>query len=176
MASRLMDGEHRIAETRQHWSVVAPPLLGGLLLLVAVIVVLILLPTRIGSVQFGGLKLAIGIAIGVAVVIWSLIHFLRWRLLTYTLTDHRIVLEGGVLSRYSESIALDRIQNTVIKRSLGDRFIGAGNVEIESAGRDGVEVLHRIPHAQDYYSQLMQAMGALRMAPPPPMYERGSGS
>ncbi|MBV8195402.1 MAG: PH domain-containing protein [Candidatus Dormibacteraeota bacterium] len=162
MAARLMEGEHRLALRRQHWSVVVPPLVGGVLVLAAGIVALVLIPTSIGSIKFGTVKVGIGIALGVVVVIWSLVHWLRWRLLTYLLTDHRIVLEGGVLSRYSESIALDRIQNTIIKRPLGDRLIGAGEIEIESAGRDGVEVLHRIPRAETFYNQLQQAMDDVR--------------
>ena len=175
MSAELMPGEQRIAVSRQHWSVVVSPLLGGVVVLVAGIVALVLIPGTIGSVQFGGVKLIIGLALGVVVVIWSLIHWLRWRLLTYVLTDRRIVLQRGVLSRYSESIALDRIQNTVIKRPLGDRLIGAGDIEIESAGRDGVEVLHRIPRAERFYNELMQAMQSMRLGPPeqPPQPGRG---
>ena len=177
MSAQLMPGERRIDRVRQHWSVVVPPLVGGVVVLVAGIVALVLIPATIGSVQFGGVKLVIGVALGVVVLVWSLIHYLRWRLLTYLLTDHRIILEGGLLSRYSESISLDRIQNTVIKRPLGDRLIGAGDIEIESAGRDGVEVLHRIPRAEQFYNSLMQAMQSMRLGPPeqqqPPV--RGPG-
>jgi uncharacterized membrane protein YdbT with pleckstrin-like domain len=72
-------------------------------------------------------------------------------------------MEGGVLSRTAETIPLDRIQNTVIHRPLGDRLIGAGDIEIESAGRDGVEVLHRIPRAEAFYNELLATMNA----PPP---------
>ena len=167
MSAQLMPGEHPLAVVRQHWSVVVPALIGGVLVFIAGIVALVLIPASIGSVALGGVKLAIGIALGVVVLLWSLIHYLRWRLATYTLTDHRIIVDRGVLSRYSESIALDRIQNTVIRRPLGDRLIGAGDIEIESAGRDGVERLHRIPRAERFYSTLMQAMEATRMGPPP---------
>ena len=175
MSAQPMPGENRLAVSRQHWSVVVPPLVGGVLVLVAVIVVLVLIPGTISSFSFGGVKLVIGVAAGVVVLAWSLIHWLRWRLATYTLTDHRIILERGVLSRYSESIALDRIQNTVIRRPLGDRLIGAGDIEIESAGRDGVERLHRIPQAEHFYNALMQAMEATRMGPPQQQYGRAPG-
>jgi putative membrane protein len=85
---------------------------------------------------------------------------LQWRFATYHLTDKRIVMEGGILSRTAETIPLDRIQNTVIHRPLGDRLIGAGDIEIESAGRDGVEVLHRIPKAESFYNELLATMNA----------------
>jgi uncharacterized membrane protein YdbT with pleckstrin-like domain len=160
--TRLMSDEQPIALTRQHWSIVAPWIAAGVLVFVAVVVVLALLPVRVGSSDIGGLKTLIDIIVAVLVVLWAGFHFLRWRMQTYLLTDRRIVVDRGVLSRYTESISLDRIQNTVIRRPLGDRLIGAGDVEIESAGRDGVEVLTRIPNAQHFYTELLEAMERLR--------------
>ena len=93
-------------------------------------------------------------------MLWAGLRILRWRFATYHLTDKRIVMEGGILSRTAETIPLDRIQNTVIHRPLGDRLIGAGDIEIESAGRDGVEVLHRIPKAEQFYNELLTTMNA----------------
>ena len=162
MTARLIEGEHTIALTRQHWSTVVPALVAGALVLIAGIVVLILIPASVGGANVGGIKLAVGIALAVVVLIWSLVHYLRWRMATYLLTDHRIVVERGVLSRFSESITLDRIQNTEMRRPLGDRLIGAGDIAIESAGRDGEEILHRIPRAEQFYNEIMQAMDALR--------------
>jgi uncharacterized membrane protein YdbT with pleckstrin-like domain len=169
MPKQLMEGERSITLSRQHPLVVLPPLIAGFVLLAVVIVVLVLIPGAVGSLNVGGVKLAIGIAFGVVVGIWSLVHYLRWRFQTYLLTDRRIVLDRGVISRFSESIALDRIQNTMIKRPLGDRLIGAGEIEIESAGRDGVEVLHRIPSAERFYNELLQAMDANRLSPRQPL-------
>ncbi|HYL70897.1 MAG TPA: PH domain-containing protein [Candidatus Dormibacteraeota bacterium] len=168
-STRLMSDERPITESRQHWSVIVFPWIAlGLLALVIGIVVLILIPGTIGGRDTGGAKLIAGVVLGVVVLMWTGYHYLRWLLLTYLLTDRRIVVESGVLSRTTESIALDRIQNTVIKRPLGDRMIGAGDIEIESAGRDGVEVLHRIPHAQAFYTSLQEAMEALRGPTAPP--------
>ncbi|MBV9099769.1 MAG: PH domain-containing protein [Candidatus Dormibacteraeota bacterium] len=161
-----MSDERPITESRQHWSVIVFPWITlGLLALVAGIIVLILIPGHIGSSDTGRARVIAGVVLAVAVVLWTGYHYLRWLLLTYLLTDRRIVVESGVLSRTTESIALDRIQNTTIKRPLGDRLIGAGDIEIESAGRDGVEVLHRIPHAQAFYTALQEAMEALRGGP-----------
>jgi uncharacterized membrane protein YdbT with pleckstrin-like domain len=131
--------------------------------LVAGFAALVLIPASIAGVQLGGVKVVIGAAILLAALLWILVHYLRWRLLTYVLTDRRIIVEGGVLSRFSESITLDRIQNTVLRRPLADRLLGAGEIEIESAGRDGVEVMHRIPRAPDFYNHLLQAMQDTRL-------------
>ena len=166
MPIQLMPGERPIRAARQHWSVVAPSLAAALALLVIGTVILIVIPGTIAGHDVGGVKVGAGIVLAVFVLGWACVSYVRWKLLTYTLTDRRIVLQRGVLSRSTESISLDRIQNTVIRRPLGDRFIGAGHIDIESAGRDGVETLHRIPDAERFYATLLQAMDALRMGPP----------
>ena len=165
MSAQLMPGERPLLVARQHWSVVAPPLGAALAALVIGIVILVLIPAAIAGFGTGGVKLTAGIVLGVFAFGWAGLVYLRWRFQKYTLTDRRIVLERGVLSRLTESISLDRIQNTVIRRPLGDRVIGAGHIDIESAGRDGTETLHRIPDAETFYATLLQAIDSLRLGP-----------
>ena len=160
MPTPLMPGERSIALVRQHWSVVAGHVLGALVVIVVAIVLNAVLPSHIGSLSITTVKTVIALILIVASVLWAGLRLLRWRFATYHLTDKRIVMEGGILSRTAETIPLDRIQNTVIHRPIGDRLIGAGDIEIESAGRDGVEVLHRIPKAEQFYNELLTAMNA----------------
>ena len=163
MPTQLMPGERSIALVRQHWSVLAGHVLGAIVVIVVAIVLDAKLPTKIGSLSITTVKTAILLILVIGSVLWAGFRILRWRFATYHLTDRRIVMEGGILSRTAETIPLDRIQNTVIHRPLGDRLIGAGDIEIESAGRDGVEVLHRIPRAEAFYNELLATMNA----PPP---------
>jgi uncharacterized membrane protein YdbT with pleckstrin-like domain len=160
MPTPLMPGERSITLVRQHWSVVAGHVLGALVVIVVAIVLNAVLPTHIGSLSITTVKTVIALILIVAAVLWAGLRILRWRFATYHLTDRRIVMEGGILSRTAETIPLDRIQNTVIHRPIGDRLIGAGDIEIESAGRDGVEVLHRIPKAEQFYNEMLTAMNA----------------
>jgi uncharacterized membrane protein YdbT with pleckstrin-like domain len=172
MATQLMQGEQRIALARQHWLVVAPAFLVLAVALAAGLAILVAFPTVVGGHDITGVKRIVALVLMIATALWTLGEFLRWRFVTYLLTDRRIVLERGVISRVTESISLDRVQNTVIKRPLGDRLIGAGNIEIESAGRDGVEELHRVPRAQSFYNEILQAIEGMRAgggaAPPRP--------
>ena len=160
MPTPLMPGERSIALVRQHWSVVAGHVLGALVVIVVAIVLNAVLPAKIGSLSITTVKTIVALVFIVAAVLWAGLRLLRWRFATYHLTDRRIIMEGGILSRTAETIPLDRIQNTVIHRPIGDRLIGAGDIEIESAGRDGVEVLHRIPKAEQFYNELLTAMNA----------------
>src|SRR5215472_13570704 len=160
MTAPLMPGERPVSLARQHWSVLASVFVIGLIGVVIGFVILIALPSTIAGHNFNSVKAIIVLVIELLALGWIGLNVLRWRLRTYLLTDRRVIVESGVLSRLTESIPLDRIQNTVIRRPLGDRMIGAGNIEIESAGRDGVEVLHRVPKAETFYNQLLEAMDA----------------
>jgi uncharacterized membrane protein YdbT with pleckstrin-like domain len=160
MSAPLMPGERSIALVRQHWSVLAGHVLGAVVVIVVALVLNAVLPAKIGSLSITTVKLVVVLVLIIASVLWAGLRILRWRFATYHLTDKRIIMEGGILSRTAETIPLDRIQNTVIHRPLGDRLIGAGDIEIESAGRDGVEVLHRIPKAETFYNELLTTMNA----------------
>jgi uncharacterized membrane protein YdbT with pleckstrin-like domain len=168
MPTQLMPGERSIALVRQHWSVLAGHVLGAIVVIVVAIVLDVKLPTKVGSTSISTVKNIIALVLIVASVLWAGLRILRWRFATYHLTDRRIIMEGGILSRTAETIPLDRIQNTVIHRPFGDRLIGAGDIEIESAGRDGVEVLHRIPKAEAFYNELLTEMNTPPSAGAPP--------
>ncbi len=168
MPTQLMPGERSIALVRQHWSVLAGHILGAIVVIVVAIVLDVKLPTKVGSTSISTVKNVIALVLIVASVLWAGLRILRWRFATYHLTDRRIIMEGGILSRTAETIPLDRIQNTVIHRPFGDRLIGAGDIEIESAGRDGVEVLHRIPKAEAFYNELLTEMNTPPSAGAPP--------
>jgi uncharacterized membrane protein YdbT with pleckstrin-like domain len=160
MPTQLMPGERSIALVRQHWSVLAGHVLSALVVIIVAIVLDAKIGDKIGSASITTVKTVIVLVLVIGALLWAGLRILRWRFATYHLTDRRIVMEGGILSRTAETIPLDRIQNTVIHRPLGDRLIGAGDIEIESAGRDGVEVLHRIPKAESFYNELLATMNA----------------
>ena len=168
MPTQLMPGERSIALVRQHWSVLAGHVLGAIVVIVVAIVLDVKLPTKVGATSISTVKNIVALVLIVASVLWAGLRILRWRFATYHLTDRRIIMEGGILSRTAETIPLDRIQNTVIHRPFGDRLIGAGDIEIESAGRDGVEVLHRIPKAEAFYNELLTEMNTPPSAGAPP--------
>ncbi len=168
MPTQLMPGERSIALVRQHWSVLAGHVLGAIVVIVVAIVLNAKLPAAIGTLSITTVKTVVLLVVVIAAVLWAGFRILRWRFATYHLTDRRIVMEGGILSRTAETIPLDRIQNTVIHRPLGDRLIGAGDIEIEFAGRDGVEVLHRIPRAEAFYNELLTTMNTPPSTGAPP--------
>ena len=165
---QLMPGERPIRVTRQHWTVFVPV---GMVCAGALIVGYVLLgitPSTVSGHDIGQVKVLIGLALALVVGATFLVRWVQWRCLTFTLTDHRIVVRRGVLSRFTESIALDRIQDSGVRQRLAGRALGFGDVEIESAGSDGTEVLRHIADPAGFSNDLLIAIEARRTGQPFP--------
>ena len=163
---QLMPGEHPIRVTRQHWTVFIPLGMVCAGALLVGIVLLAITPSHISGHDIGQVKLLIGLALALVVGATALVRYVQWRCLSYTLTNFRIVVSRGILSRYTESIALDRIQDSGVRQRLLARMLAFGDVEIESAGRDGSEVLHHIADPAGFSNDLLLAIESRRTGQP----------
>jgi uncharacterized membrane protein YdbT with pleckstrin-like domain len=162
----MMPGEHPIRTTRQHWTV----FLGlGLAIAVALavgIVLLVVTPGTVGSFNLRDIKWLLGLLLGVVVLAIFLVRWVQWRCTSFTLTNHRIISKHGVLSRYTESIALDRIQDSRVTQHLLGRVFGYGDLELESAGREGNETFGHIANPAGFSRDLLVAVEARHTGQP----------
>lgn len=165
MSNQLLAGEHRIRVARQHWHVFIPIAALAIAVWAVTGIVLKLLPGTVRGHDIGTIKLFIGLVIAVVMLGAILVRYTRWRFTTYTLTNRRIIVSRGILSRYTESITLDRVQNISTSMGVFGRIFRSGNVNIESAGRDGSEVLARIQDPMGFSNAVEAAAEALRSAP-----------
>jgi uncharacterized membrane protein YdbT with pleckstrin-like domain len=152
----LLPGERILADSRQHWVVLVRPFATTLLLVLVALVVLALLPL---SGELRVFVLLGVILVGVAVVnlcYWS------WRAHEYVVTDQRVILNEGILSKFSRSIAIDRIQDLTTFQGLWGRTWGFGDIELESAGREGAEALTKVPRPQQLRNAIIAQIEARR--------------
>lgn len=63
-----------------------------------------------------------------------------WASRRYVLTDRRIMSVSGVLRRQVREVPLNRVQNCVLDRTLGERLLGLGTIGVASAGGAWIEV------------------------------------
>jgi len=164
--TQLMPGEHPVRVTRQHWTIFIPIGMVCAGALIVGIVLLAVTPSSVAGHDIGQVKVLIGLALGLVVGALALVRYVQWRCLTYTLTDHRIVVRRGILSRFTESIALDRVQDSGVRQRLLARVLSFGDVVIESAGREGSEVLHHIADPAGFSNDLLLAIEARRTGQP----------
>ena len=160
--SQLLTGERAIAGVRQSWLVLVPTIFTAAVAVIVVAVIMHFVPERVFGHSTGTVRAWIIVAAVIVGLGAILKDVLQWRAATYTLTTHRVIMTRGVVSRSTESIALDRIQDTVVRRSIWQRLIGCGDLDIESAGRDGIELMRQIPDPDRFYRELMEAMEAYR--------------
>ena len=154
----LLPGEHILASAQRHWVVLVRPFALTLLAMAVSLVLLILLPIR-GELQ---LFLILGvILVGIAVIN---LYYWGWRAHEYVLTAQRVILNEGILSKFSRSITIDRIQDLTTFQGLWGRAWGFGDIELESAGRDSAEVLSTVPHPQRLRNAIFAQIEARRRA------------
>lgn len=155
-ASDLLPGERILTRATRHWIVLLRPTATTVVAMVIAIVVLIVLPIP-GELRFFLMLGVILVGLGVLnLYYWS------WRAHEYVLTDQRVILNEGIVSKFSRSIAIDRIQDLTTFQGLWGRTWGFGDIELESAGREGAELLSTVPRPQQLRNAIFGQIEARR--------------
>lgn len=152
----LLPGERILASSSRHWIVLVRPLGATLLVLAVAVILLFLLPIP------GELKLFLVLAVAVLGLAAINLYYWAWRAHEYVLTDQRVILNEGILSKFSRSIAIDHIQDLTTFQGVWGRAWGFGDIELESAGRESAEVLSTVPHPQQLRNAIFAQMEARR--------------
>lgn len=63
---------------------------------------------------------------------------------TYTLTNHRLIVQTGVVTRVTSIADVVRIQDATVSQSVLYRLLGIGSVTVETAGTDGFLLLRDV--------------------------------
>jgi len=88
--------------------------------------------TRIanGGVQAGWVGAAV-LVVFVIVLLWGLIRRIST---TYTITNRRLTIRSGLMSREMHETRLERVQNVNSRQRLLERLLGVGTVDFDTAG------------------------------------------
>jgi uncharacterized membrane protein YdbT with pleckstrin-like domain len=149
VAVKLHPGEQLIFEGHPSWRAIIGFYLKGLL--VAIIIAVI---AKIAGSGSGTVFLIVLVILGLTV----LIGFFKRVSTTYTITDRRLNIKRGILSREVQETRLERVQNVNFNQSIYQRVMQIGDVDFDTAATDdynfvfvGVadpeEVVHRVDQA-----------------------------
>ena len=152
-AAGFAEGEHLVLRLHPHWKTVLRPLLILAVVIVGLLFLLLLVPAaRDSAVARLGLA-----AIALAVVLFFVaVPLLRWRTTSYELTNRRLRLRFGILTRTGRDFPLIRISDVSFEQGLLDRLLGCGRLVVESPGEHGQLVLTEIPRVQAVQATLFQ--------------------
>jgi uncharacterized membrane protein YdbT with pleckstrin-like domain len=157
----LLPGERLVLTAHEHGIFLIRPaaaaILGGAVAMAAAL----LIPLPREATLF--------VMLGILVVLLAALNLIywRWRSQEYVVTDQRVIVNEGMISTFSRSIAVDRIQDLTVYQGLFGRTWNFGDLEIESAGREGGEWLRRVPRPQRVRNAIFTQMEGRRRASGP---------
>jgi uncharacterized membrane protein YdbT with pleckstrin-like domain len=147
----INEGESVVLDLKPHWFFFWKHIVAGAVFLVVFFVWL-------GPVDRDstlGWPLGIGLLLYAGFVVEK---YLVWTYTHFVLTDRRVISRSGIISKRGTEIPLERINNIDFHQNILLRVIGAGDLDIESAGRDGQSHFDNVRHPdmvqQEVYRQM----------------------
>jgi uncharacterized membrane protein YdbT with pleckstrin-like domain len=151
--SRLLnEGEDVALDLKPHWWYFAHNILTGVPLLVLFVIII---GATAGDAQTNLLWVWT-----IAAVVWAGwlgFKYVNWTFTHFVITTDRVIFRTGVISKHGVEIPLERINNINFNQRIFERVIGAGDLAIESAGKDGQSRFSDVRHPdgvqQEIYRQ-----------------------
>ncbi len=154
----IQEGETVALDLRPHWWYFSRNILTGIPL--AIILILVLSADADWISKYGGLVVGL---VALAWAVWLGLKYLGWRMTYFVVTSRRVIYRSGVVSKRGVEIPLERINNINFHQRLIDRIIGAGDLDIESAGKDGQSHFDFIRHPDGVQHEIYRQMEARNM-------------
>jgi uncharacterized membrane protein YdbT with pleckstrin-like domain len=152
MALNLSPGERVIFQGHPSWRAILGFYLKGILVAAILGVIFKLFGASSGTVFL--IVLAV-------VVLTVLIGFVKRVATTYTITDRRLNIRRGIVSREVQETRLERVQNVNYKQSVYQRLMQIGDVDFDTAAGDDYNfVFAGVADPGDVVHSVDQATGA----------------
>jgi uncharacterized membrane protein YdbT with pleckstrin-like domain len=85
-------------------------------------------------------SVAVGVLIAVVLfVIMIVVGFVKRMATTYMVTNQRLYIRRGILSKAEQQTRIDRVQNVNTNQTLLQRVLSVGTVDFDTAGTDDSE-------------------------------------
>ena len=144
-------GEKVVLDLRPHWWFFAPQAAA----LIGAVVLGILALLFFADVPLVSIVTAFLI---VMVLIWFVARYLVWQTTNFVITTDRLVTRSGVFSRQGIEIPLERVNTVFFRQSLFERFIGSGELVVESAGELGQQKFSDITQPLNVQNEIYRQM------------------
>ena len=108
---------------------------------------------------------AVAVALGVialVLAVWALWGLVLLRSNEYVLTNRRLILQTGLLSKRSMDSRLDKVNNVEHRQTLWGRILGFGDLEIDTASETGAAIFPRISRPLDFKRAILVAVEEYR--------------
>jgi uncharacterized membrane protein YdbT with pleckstrin-like domain len=151
----LNEGEEVALDLRPHWWYFSKHIVTGIPLFV--VLVLILAESHGTARKWLMVLWAI---VAVAWAGWLAVKYMEWNFTHFVVTDDRVIYRTGVVAKRGVEIPMERINNINFHQGIWERVIGAGDLDIESAGKDGQSHFDDVWHPDGVQQELYRQMEA----------------
>ena len=104
-------------------------------------------------------KIPVGLFILVTVV-WFTERYIRWVSTHFVLTNDRVIFRTGIVAKHGIEIPLERINTIFFHQRIFERVLGLGDLDIESASKDGAQRFEDIRNPSGVQNEIYQQMEA----------------
>jgi uncharacterized membrane protein YdbT with pleckstrin-like domain len=148
----LVPGEEIITHRHPHWKMMVVPVL----VLLVVVGLGSYLAALIGAQSWGlWARIAVLVVALALVVRFTLAPLIRWRTTHFVITNRRVLVREGLITRRGMDIPMRRITGVQFRQSLFERLFGVGTLVMESAGDEPLE-FEDIPGVEEVHGLLYQ--------------------
>lgn len=134
----LLPSERAVIATRRHWAVVVEPVVTAC----ASVLLAGLVTVRVGdSAQLLVSVVTVAMLVAIARMLW---RFFEYRRDWFVVTDERLLLTYGILTRRVAIMPLSKVTDMSYNVSVLGRILRYGEFVFESAGQD--QALHTVNH------------------------------
>jgi len=95
-----------------------------------------------------------------ATLVWFVERYIRWVSTHFVLTSDRVIFRSGVIAKRGIEIPLERINTIFFNQRIFERMLGLGDLEIESASKEGSQRFDDIRKPDAVQNEIYQQMEA----------------
>ncbi|NNE68312.1 MAG: PH domain-containing protein [Pyrinomonadaceae bacterium] len=102
------------------------------------------------------------VLLGISLLLIPAFYHIRQKTVRYTLTDSKVEIDEGLISKTTRNVPLRIIQDVTVSANFFQRILGFGDIEIENANEnDDRIVLKNIDLPKKYAATLLEQMRLL---------------
>lgn len=157
----LLAGERLIWAGHPTWRATISTIVRGLVVAAALFAVGVLVDKLGGGAKWVGYGALAFVVVAGGTILYS---WVTRQFTEYTITDQRLNVRWGVLSKQETTTTVDRIQNLTITQTLVDRVLNTGTIDFDTAS-DTSDARFRF-HGINRPGELRQRVNELRVGGP----------
>ena len=97
----------------------------------------------------------VAVILGLLLFLLPAFYHIKQKLVRYTLTDSKLEVDSGLISRNTRNVPIRRIQDVTVSTSITQRLLGFGDLVIDNASEEGGKVILKNINTPKHYADIL---------------------